>query len=74
MNRLCAPHTLATYGHVIEELEDAAREPAEDVIRKARGRHVPSEFPQRLSATAAGPLSPGKLLQIVRSPLTDSNR
>lgn len=26
---------LATYGHVIEELEDTVREPAEDVIRKA---------------------------------------
>jgi hypothetical protein len=44
---------LATYGHVIEELEDTAREPAEDVIRKARARHVPSEFPRRLSAAAA---------------------
>jgi integrase len=44
---------LATYGHVIEELEDTAREPAEDVIRKARARHVPSEFPRRPLATAA---------------------
>jgi integrase len=28
---------LATYGHVIEELEGAERRPAEDVIREARG-------------------------------------
>jgi integrase len=28
---------LATYGHVIEELEGAKRRPAEDVIREARG-------------------------------------
>jgi integrase len=44
---------LATYGHVIEELEDTALKPAEDVIRKARARHVPSEFPQDLSSTVA---------------------
>ena len=45
---------LATYGHVIEELEGAERRPAEEVIREARSRRVPSEFPQRRAA-AAGP-------------------
>jgi integrase len=43
---------LATYGHVIEELEGAERRPAEDVIREARSHRVPSEFPQRASAVA----------------------
>jgi len=43
---------LATYGHVIEELEGAERRPAEDVIRAARSRRVPSEFPQRAAAAA----------------------
>jgi hypothetical protein len=38
---------LATYGHVIEELEGSERQPAEDVIRAARARRVPSVFPQR---------------------------
>ena len=33
---------LATYGHVIEELEGAEQRPAEDVIREARARRVPS--------------------------------
>jgi integrase len=32
---------LATYGHVIEELEGAERRPAEDVIRKARAGTEP---------------------------------
>jgi len=45
---------LATYGHVIEELEGAERRLAEDVIREARTRRVPSVFPQ-----AAGEAVPG---------------
>jgi hypothetical protein len=28
---------MSTYGHVIEELEDAPRLPAEEAIRRARG-------------------------------------
>jgi integrase len=40
---------LATYGHVIEEFEGAETRPAEEVIREARSRRVPSEFPQRRS-------------------------
>src|SRR5207244_6742308 len=32
---------LATYGHVIEELEGAERRAAEDVIRAARARSTP---------------------------------
>jgi hypothetical protein len=44
---------LATYGHVIEELEGADRRPAEEVIRKARSRRVPSEFPQRRATGTA---------------------
>ncbi len=47
-----ATMALATYGHVIEELEGAERRPAGDVIRDARSRRVPSEFPQRVSAVA----------------------
>jgi hypothetical protein len=37
---------LATYGHVIEELEGTDRRPAEDIIREARARRVSSVFPQ----------------------------
>jgi integrase len=44
---------LATYGHVIEELEGSDRRPAEDVIREARARRVPSVFPQREKPTSA---------------------
>jgi integrase len=44
---------LATYGHVIEELEDAEQRPAEEVIREARARRVPSVFPQRAKTTTA---------------------
>ena len=40
---------LATYGHVVEELEDAERQPAEDVIRHAR-----PGTPEKLSATPSG--------------------
>jgi integrase len=46
---------LATYGHVIEELEGAERRPAEEVIREARARGVPSEFPQRAVPPAGRP-------------------
>lgn len=37
--------TLGTYGHVIEELDDAPQLDAEDAIRAARGEEVPSQFP-----------------------------
>jgi integrase len=38
--------SLRTYQHVIDELEDAPRVPAEDAIRDARApRDVPSKFP-----------------------------
>jgi hypothetical protein len=33
---------LATYGHVIEELEDAEPRPAEEVIREARAETASS--------------------------------
>jgi hypothetical protein len=42
----------ATYGHVIEELEGTKKRPAEDIIRSARSRRVPSEFPERVPPTA----------------------
>jgi integrase len=35
--------TLETYGHVIDELDDAPRLEAEIAIRRARSLHVPSE-------------------------------
>lgn len=38
--------TLSTYGHVIEELDDAPRANAETVIRATRGEEVPSRFPR----------------------------
>jgi integrase len=39
--------SLRTYQHVIDELEDAPRVPAEDAIREARAeRNVPSRFPR----------------------------
>ncbi len=38
--------TLDTYGHVIAELSDGERRPAEVEIRLARGEVVPSTFPQ----------------------------
>ena len=36
--------TMRTYGHVIEELEDAPRLSAEDAIRAARGEMVPIRY------------------------------
>jgi len=39
--------TMGTYGHVIDELEDAPRLSAEDAIRVARAKHVPVSYPQR---------------------------
>src|SRR5262245_58484773 len=39
-------------GRTFKELEGAERRPAEDVIREARSRRVPSEFPQRATAAA----------------------
>jgi hypothetical protein len=37
--------TLTRYGHVIDELEDQPQIPAEQAIREARSRLVPSPFP-----------------------------
>ena len=36
--------TMSTYGHVIDELEDAPRLSAEDAIRAARGKLVPVQY------------------------------
>jgi integrase len=36
--------TMRTYGHVIDELEDAPRLPAEDAIRAARAKLVPVSY------------------------------
>lgn len=38
--------TLSTYGHVIEELDGAPQQDAEEAIRAARGVDVPSQFPE----------------------------
>lgn len=38
--------TLSTYGHVIEELDGAPQQDAEEAIRAARGDDVPSQFPE----------------------------
>jgi integrase len=46
---------LATYGHVIEGLEGAERHPAEDVLREARARRVPSMFPQHPHSPPGSP-------------------
>jgi integrase len=42
-----ADMTMRVYGHVIEELEDAPRLPAEDAIRAARAKSVSVECPSR---------------------------
>ncbi len=62
---------LATYGHVIEELEGARTVSAEAAIRDARAKLVRTRF-----ARPAGRASRGakKSLQDPGSPLTDSNR
>jgi integrase len=39
-----AAMTLSTYGHVIEEFEDAPNISAEDAIRRARDPHVRATF------------------------------
>ena len=39
--------TLSTYGHVIDELEDAPRVSAEDAIRAARGSRCVSRVSRR---------------------------
>ena len=63
--------TLATYGHVIEELDTAERHSAEDLIREARAKSVRATFAQ----TKRRPRTPNaKSLQKAKSPLTDSNR
>lgn len=41
-----ATETLKTYGHVMDEFEDAPMLAAEDAIRAARGASVPSKFPR----------------------------
>jgi len=38
--------TLDTYGHVIAELSEGERRPAEVEIRLARGELVPATFPR----------------------------
>lgn len=38
--------TLDTYGHVIEELDEAPNITAEEAIRAAREEAVPTEFPR----------------------------
>jgi integrase len=40
-----ADMTMRTYGHVIEELEDAPQISAEDAIKAARAKLVPTEYP-----------------------------
>ena len=45
--------TLSTYGHVIEELEDAPRVPAEDAIRAARRAACVSGVPSEEASDAA---------------------
>ena len=42
--------TLGTYGHVIEELEDAPQLPAEEAIRRARSERVCLESIRPLEA------------------------
>jgi integrase len=44
--------TMSTYGHVIDELEDAHRLPAEDAIRQARERHSGGSCTRLLPAAA----------------------
>ena len=62
---------LATYGHVIEELEGAEKQVPEEVIRRARDEFVRTTFargPRRRRGTEK------KSLQTSESPLADSNR
>jgi integrase len=42
--------TLGTYGHVIDELEDAPRVPAEEAIRAARSNSCVTGVSRRVSA------------------------
>ena len=62
---------LATYGHVIEELEGADRRPAAEVIRAARDELVPVMFPQHRPTPRS---ENRKSLENSGSPLADSNR
>ena len=62
---------LATYGHVIEELEGAEKLPAEEVIRRARDEFVRTTFARERKRRSA---KSEESLQIQKSPLTDSNR
>jgi len=63
--------TLATYGHVIEELDSSERHSAEDLIREARAKFVRTTFAQ----TSRQPRTQkAKSLETATSPLTDSNR
>src|SRR5262249_989774 len=63
--------TLATFGHVVDELEGVEPRPAEEVIRAARGAFVRTTFPRAAKKVAT---ERGKSLQKSGSPLTDSNR
>jgi integrase len=62
---------LATYGHVIEELEGAEKLPAEEVIRRARDELVRTKFAREGKRRSTNNI---ESLQIPKSPLTDSNR
>ncbi|MDQ2984066.1 MAG: site-specific integrase [Actinomycetota bacterium] len=62
---------LATYGHVIEELEGAEKLPAEEVIRRAREELVRTTFARERKRPST---NSRESLQILKSPLTDSNR
>ena len=63
--------TLATYGHVIEELEGAESLSAEELVRLARDELVRTTFARKGRARRA---PNAKILQIEQSPLPDSNR
>jgi hypothetical protein len=54
------PMTLATYGHVIEELDTAKRRSAEELIRTARAKSVRATFAQRQRHGGWGRKIPGK--------------
>jgi integrase len=63
--------TLATYGHVIEELDAAEKHSAEDLIRQARAKFVRTTFARVVRQPSA---RKEKRLEKPESPLTDSNR
>jgi hypothetical protein len=42
-----ADMTMSVYGHVVEELEDTPRISAEEAIKAARAKLVPTAYPSR---------------------------